>query len=75
MVQATEDGQWRDPPEPMDRSMDWGVSVQRQVSPELVVIRDVGRDDAAEVTVVILARIAKALGVAPAALLADGRQR
>ena len=30
--------------------MDRGVFVQRQVSPELVVIRDVGCDDAAEVS-------------------------
>jgi hypothetical protein len=30
--------------------MDWGVFVQRQVSPELVVIRDVGCDDAAEMS-------------------------
>jgi hypothetical protein len=49
VVQATEDGCWNDPPEPVDRSMDWDVFVQRQVSPDRVVIRDVGFGDAAEV--------------------------
>jgi len=48
MVQTTEDGHWNDPPGPVERSRDWGVFVQRQVSPESVVIRDIGRDDAAE---------------------------
>src|SRR5260370_41011717 len=50
VVQATEDGHRNDPPGPVDRSMDWGVFVQRQVRPELVVIRDVGCDDAAEMS-------------------------
>ena len=50
VVQATEDGHRNDPPDPVDRSMDWGVFVQRQVRPELVVIRDVGCDDAAELS-------------------------
>src|SRR5258707_13891552 len=50
VVQATEDGHRNDPPDPVDRSMDWGVFVQRQVRPELVVIRDVGCDDAAEMS-------------------------
>jgi hypothetical protein len=49
VVQATEDAHWNDPPDPVDRSMDWGVFVQRQVSPSFVVIRDVAGDDAAEV--------------------------
>jgi hypothetical protein len=25
VVQATEDAHWNDPPDPVDRSMDWGV--------------------------------------------------
>ena len=50
VVQATEDAHWNDPPDPVDRSMDWGVFVQRQVSPSFVVIRDVAGDDAAEVS-------------------------
>ena len=50
VVQATEDAHWNDPPDPVDRSMDWGVFVQRQVSPSFVVIRDVACDDAAEVS-------------------------
>jgi hypothetical protein len=50
VVQATEDGHRNDPPDTVDRSMDWSVFVQRQVSPELVVIRDVGCDDAAEMS-------------------------
>src|SRR5258707_15131903 len=50
VVQVSEDGHRNDPPGPVDRSMDWGVFVQRQVSPELVVIRDVGCDDAAEMS-------------------------
>src|ERR1700746_1668168 len=50
VVQATEDAHWHDPPDPVDRSMDWGVFVQRQVSPSFVVIRDVAGDDAAEVS-------------------------
>ena len=50
VVQATEDGHRNDPPDLVDRSMDWSVFVQRQVSPELVVIRDVGCDDAAEMS-------------------------
>ena len=37
-MQATEDGHWNDPPDPVNRSMNWGVFVQRQVRPELVVI-------------------------------------
>ena len=49
-MQATEDAHWNDPPDPVDRSMDWGVFVQRQVSPSFVVIRDVACDDAAEVS-------------------------
>ena len=49
MVQATEDGHRNDPPEPLDRSMDWGVFVQRQVSRDCVVVGDVGFEDAAEV--------------------------
>ncbi len=50
MVQATEDGHWNDPPDPVGRSIDWGVFVQRQVSPELIVIGGVGCDDAAEMS-------------------------
>src|SRR6201981_4223623 len=50
VVQATENTHWNDPPDPVDRSMDWGVFVQRQVSPSFVVIRDVAGDDAAEVS-------------------------
>src|SRR4030081_1456116 len=50
VVQATEDGHRNDPPDPVDRSMDWGVFVERQVSPEFVVVRDVGCDDAAEMS-------------------------
>ena len=34
----------------MNRSMDWGVFVQLQVSPDSVVIRDVSFEDAAEVS-------------------------
>src|SRR5260221_12440999 len=50
VVQATEDGHRNDPPDPADRSMDWGIFVERQVSPELVVIREVGSDDAPEIS-------------------------
>jgi hypothetical protein len=41
VVQATEDGHRNDPPDLVDRSMDWGVFVERQVRSELVVERDV----------------------------------
>ena len=34
MVQATEDGHRNDPSTPTNRSMDWGVFVQRQISPD-----------------------------------------
>ena len=50
VVQATEDAHWNDPPEPVDRSMNWGVFIQREMSPELVAMGDVGFDDAAEVS-------------------------
>jgi hypothetical protein len=51
VVQATEDGHCKDPPDPVNGSVNWGGFVQRQVSPELVVISDVACDDATEVSV------------------------
>ena len=50
VVQATEDAHGNDPPDPVNRSMDWGVFIQREVSPEPVVIGDVGCHDTAEVS-------------------------
>jgi hypothetical protein len=50
VVQATEDARCNDPPDPVDRSMDWDVFVQRQVSSDGVIIRDVGFEDAAKVS-------------------------
>jgi len=50
MVQATENAHGDDPADPLDRSIDWGVLVQRQVRPQLVVIRHIGRHDTAGVS-------------------------
>lgn len=48
MVQASKDRNCDDPADLLVRSMDWGIFVQRQVSPDLVMIRDVGFENVAE---------------------------